>query len=82
MELFWRIIIGLVIGFVGFMMVWKTSSFQTWTGRVYWAEEKFGGGGTNTFLKLIGFLVVVLGVFVMTGIFNDIGAWFGGIFVR
>ena len=82
MDLLWRIISGIIIAFIGFMMIWKTTAFQGWTGRIYWAEEKFGGGGTNTFLKLLGFLVVVLGIFVITGIFNDMAAWFGGIFVQ
>lgn len=82
MSLFWRIIIGLLIMAVGFLMVWKTTGFQSITGRIAWAEEKLGGGGTNTFLKILGVLIVFLGVFTVSGIINDILGWFGGLFVR
>ncbi len=76
MSLFWRIILGLIFVVVGFFMVYKTVMFQNITGRIAWAEEKFGGGGTNTFLKLLGVLVIFLGVFFMTGIINDIAVFF------
>ncbi|MBU0531166.1 MAG: hypothetical protein ABIG32_02155 [Candidatus Uhrbacteria bacterium] len=74
--MFWRIVIGLIIAVVGFFMIWKTTAFQGWTGRIAWAEEKLGGGGTSTFLKILGLLIIFVGVFYATGIFQDIIGWF------
>lgn len=74
--MFWRIVIGLIIAVVGFFMIYKTTAFQEWTGRIAWAEEKMGSGGTPTFLKLLGLLIIFVGIFYATGIFQDIVGWF------
>jgi len=63
-------------------MVWKTVVFQEWTGKIEFAEEKLGSGGTNTFLKLIGAGVCFIGVAIATNLISDILTGFAGFFVR
>ena len=77
-----RIILGLVVIVIGFHMVWKTGFYQDWTGRIDFAEEKFGGGGTNTFLKLFGVLVCFIGVAIATDLISDILGNLVSLFVR
>ena len=81
MGIFWRIILGLVIAFIGFWIVWKTRLIVTWFGYNDWAEEKFGPGGSNFFYKVIGVLVCFLGVFIAVGIMHDIITSFANLFV-
>jgi len=82
MSLFWRIILGLIVALVGFLMIYKTRTFQGITGRIAWAEDKLGGGGTYTFLKILGLLVIFLGIFIVSGIIDDILKAFANMFVR
>jgi len=81
MSLFWRVILGLIIGTVGFFMIYRTTWFQGITGRIAWAEQKLGGGGTHTFLKILGVLIIFLGIFIVSGIINDILGAFANLFV-
>lgn len=82
MSFFWRTILGFVVMGLGFHMVWKTLAYQDWVGRIEFAEEKFGSGGTNTFLKLIGAGVCFLGVAIATNLISDILNSFAGLFIR
>lgn len=82
MSFFWRIILGFVVMAMGFLMIWKTVFFQEWTGRIEFAEEKLGSGGTNTFLKLVGAGVCFIGVAIATNLISDILNSFAGFFVR
>ncbi|MFH1253776.1 MAG: hypothetical protein V1664_05645 [Candidatus Uhrbacteria bacterium] len=82
MSDFWRIILGFVIIGVGFHMVWKTVFYQDWTGRIDFAEEKFGPGGTNTFLKLFGTFICFIGVATATNLISDILMWLTSFFIR
>lgn len=67
-----RIILGLVIGFVGFLFVWKTDVFYSMLGPVPWADRTFGGGGTRTFYKLLGVAIIIIGTMVATNLFEII----------
>ncbi len=82
MSPIFRILIGLVVTIVGFLMVWKTYPLQGFIGRIDWAEDKLGPGGTNPFLKLLGIVVAFIGIFIMTNIISDILNVFTGIFIR
>jgi len=82
MSVFIRVPLGLVVMVVGFFIVARTGVILEWFGRVDWAEEKFGNGGTRTFYKLLGTLIVFIGIFIATNIISDILAGFAGIFVR
>ena len=72
MMLFFRIIGGLAIAAVGFLMVWKTTPFQDFTGAIAWAEDKLGPGGTRSFIKILGVIVVFIGIFLSTGLLGEI----------
>jgi hypothetical protein len=77
-----RIILGLVVMVIGFVVVWKTRKFLTWFGRVPFAEQKFGPGGTEFFYKLIGIGLAFIGIFIATNIISDILGSFASIFTR
>jgi uncharacterized membrane protein len=82
MSIFIRVPVGIAIMIVGFLMVWKTETVLEWFGRVDWAEDKFGPGGSRFFWKLVGVLIIFIGIFVATNIISDILTSFAGIFVR
>lgn len=77
-----RILLGMVITFVGFLFVWKTEAFYRMLGSVSWADRTFGGGGTRTFYKLLGLAIIIIGVMVMTNLFEMIiGGFIQSLFV-
>lgn len=76
-----RILIGLLITCLGFLLVWKTEWFMSIMGYVDWAEKWLGGGGTRLFYKLLGTLIIIIGLMVITNLFNSIvGGAIGGLF--
>ncbi len=72
MAVFFRVLIGLLVAFVGFTFVWRTRKWYELLGSVQWAEKKFGSGGTELFYKILGIFFVFLGVFIATNIASDI----------
>jgi len=82
MSVFLRVPLGIIVMIIGFLMVLRTSVLIEWFGRVDWAEEKLGNGGTYTFYKLGGVLVVFIGIFIATNFISDILTSFAGIFDR
>ena len=78
-----HILLGILITAVGVAIVWQSEWFLRNLGRIEWAEQKLGlEGGSRLFYKLIGLIVAFLGLFVMTGIWNDIMEGFAKLFVR
>jgi len=67
-----RILIGFAITMLGILFVWKTDIFYSMLGSVEWADRTLGGGGTRTFYKLLGLGIVIVGVMVMTNLFEII----------
>ncbi len=65
-----RILLGLFITFVGWMIVWKTRWFEDMLGPVAWAEEHIGS--TEFFYKLLGTAVMILGFIVTLNLFDII----------
>ena len=65
-----RILIGLLVAFVGFLMVYKTDWFMSAIGSIDFAERWFGGGGTRFFYKLCGILTVIFGFILVTNLFK------------
>ncbi|MFH1404666.1 MAG: hypothetical protein ABIH21_01040 [Patescibacteria group bacterium] len=76
-----RIILGLAVMVAGFVIVWKTRVLMSWFGANAWAEQKFGPGGSWLFYKLVGLLTAFIGIFIATGIINDILEAFASLFV-
>ena len=70
------------MGTVGFFMIYRTIWFFRMFGRIAWAEDKLGGGGTRFFLKILGLLIIFLGIFTISGIIDDIMGSFANLFVR
>lgn len=72
------IFLYLLIGTIGFTMVWKTSWWIDILGRNNWAEEYLtsgfgsGAGGTWLLYKVLGIIAIVSVVFHWTGILEKI----------
>ena len=77
-----RIPLGLVVAFLGFLVVWKTEAVFSWTGAIDFAERRIGFGQTRMFLKLVGLGIAFLGIFIATNIISDLLTSFAHIFVR
>lgn len=64
-----RIIGGLLLCGLGFLVVWKTDWIVSNFGMSDWAESKLGSsGGTRIMYKFIGIFVMFFGMLVMTGL--------------
>lgn len=70
-----KYIIGLIFIGLGYLVVWKTTQIVNGFGRIAWAENKLGPGGTFTFYKLFGVGLIVFGFLVMTGAIIDLLDW-------
>jgi hypothetical protein len=57
---------------IGYFMVAKSEKVFEWFGENAFAEKYFGYGGSRFFYKLIGLIVVFVGIFVATNIISDI----------
>lgn len=76
-----RIIIGILVAALGYMMVWKTQFFMDTVGMIDWAERNLGGGGSRLFYKLLGIVIILIGFMVITNLFDMvIGGFIGSIF--
>ena len=63
--------LGLVLGFI---VVWKSTYIvDSVTGPNAWAEETLGGAGTYTFIKILGFLIMIIALLYMTGMLTNMG---------
>jgi uncharacterized membrane protein YkgB len=63
---------GIILIVVGFTMIWKTENWFSFFGRNAWAEKWFGTeGGSRLFYKLIGLLAIVIGMLLVTGLYNE-----------
>ena len=82
LSVFLRVPLGIAIAAVGFVMVWKSEVLFGWVGTIDFAEQKLGVGQSRLFIKLIGVLVAVIGVFVASGIISDILGAIASVFVR
>ena len=70
MNIFLRILIGMMVAGVGSFMVIRTETILGFFGTVDWAEQKLGGGGTRLFYKLLGILIVFVGFMIATNLWN------------
>ncbi len=71
-----KYIFGILAVVVGALLVIKTSWFVENFGTSAWAEQHFGGG-SYTWYKLVGLIIIFVAMLVMTGMFGPI---FLGIF--
>jgi hypothetical protein len=83
MAIFTRILIGLVLVAIGFVIVWKTRKFIDFFGTSAWADAKLGGGGTSLLYKTIGIIVIFIGFMWATNLWNAfLEATLGGLFPK
>lgn len=68
--------IGLAVIGVGYSLVAKTEAWLNMFGPIAWFERKLATeGGSRTGYKLLGILVIFLGVLTSFGLFGGFFAW-------
>lgn len=72
MSPFIRIPLGIFIMVIGYFMVSKSEKVFEWFGQNAFAEKYIGYGGSRSFYKIIGILVVFAGIFTVTNVMSDI----------
>jgi len=66
-----RFLIGTLLVIAGVVIVWKSEWIYREFGEVDWAEKHLGTeGGSRLFYKLIGLVVIFLGFFIISGIWD------------
>ena len=65
-----RYLVFLVCLAVGSLFIIKTDAVERTTGKIGWAERNLGGAGTNTFYKLLGLAIIIIGMMAATGLFQ------------
>lgn len=63
-----RIIGGLIGIAIGVFIIWKTFPLVNMFGKISWAEQHLGSGGTYTLYKLVGLLVVFFSAMHLFGL--------------
>ncbi|MCF7795501.1 hypothetical protein K9M42_00180 [Patescibacteria group bacterium] len=61
-------IIGILMIVGGFFMVWKSLSLLKTFGRIDWAEEKWGPGASNLIYKLLGLMLIIVGILIFANL--------------
>lgn len=75
-----RILIGVILVAVGFIIVWKTRKFIETFGSIAWADQHLGGGGTGIMYKTIGIVFILVGFLWATNLWTaflgaTLGVW-------
>lgn len=71
-----QILIGLAMLAAGAFLVIKTEWFIYNIGRIAWFEAKLGTeGGSRLGYKLVGVILIILGIIVSTGSGDDFMRW-------
>jgi hypothetical protein len=74
-----QIFLGIILTAAGAFLVIKTEWFMTNFGRIAWFEEKLGSdGGSRLGYKLVGIILLFLGIVTMTGSGNSFMLWLLG----
>ncbi len=76
-----RYFLGLLGVAVGVFLVIKTEWMVNNFGSIAWAEKYLGGGGTRTFYKLLGIIIIIISFLALTGLLGKVVlAIFGPLF--
>jgi len=67
-----KIIVSIILISCGLLLVWKTEPIKRFTGSFDFAEKYLGSGGTYTFLKLCGIIVMIFTFMWLTGTLEKI----------
>ena len=79
MSLVARILLGISITAIGAFGVYRTDLLLRWFGRSWWAERKFGGGGSRILYAGLSLLACLIGIIIATDLFDQI---IGGFIMR
>ncbi|MBT4121556.1 hypothetical protein HOE31_01240 [bacterium] len=68
-----RIILGLIMIVVGFLITWKSDWLVSNFGTISWAEQHIStSGGSRLLWKLIGILTIFIGMLVTTNLLQGV----------
>lgn len=71
-----KIALGIILIALGAFTVVKTDWFLQNFGRISWFEQKLGSdGGSRLGYKLLGLIVIFLGIIMATGSSDDFFLW-------
>lgn len=70
-----HIIIGAIVMTVGFFMVYRPRYFFDFLGRQAWVEKIFSVNDQELAYKIIGMIVIFIGVLIMTNLIYDLLGW-------
>jgi len=71
-----HIILGIIVTALGAYLIIKTEWFLNNIGRISWFEDKLGSeGGSRLGYKLVGIVLIFIGIIILTGSGNDFMAW-------
>lgn len=67
-------IFGFILFIIGLLFIIFTEWFLNNFGRIDWAEQKLGGG-TRLFYKLLGLILMFVGMLMMLDLFGGLVMW-------
>lgn len=67
-------IFGVFLFIAGMLLIIFTEWFLDNFGRIEWAEAKLGGG-TRSFLKILGLILIFVGLLMIFGLFGGLVLW-------
>lgn len=72
-EILKRIFFGLLGIGIGFLVIWKEHLIVKFVGKAEWAEEYLRGlGKTHALYKIIGLAIIIISLFYMVGLLDNI----------
>jgi hypothetical protein len=70
-----KIIFGIIIAGIGFILVWKSEWLLNNFGRIPFAEKHLAhSGGTRLMYKIIGIIVIIIGLMYATDLTDNLMA--------
>ena len=68
-----KFIFGIIITAIGFILVWKSEWLLNNFGRISFAEKYLAhSGGTRLMYKLIGIIVIIIGIMYATNLTDNL----------
>ena len=68
-----KFILGMIIAAIGFLITWKSEWLLNNFGRISFAEKHLHGeGGSRLMYKLIGILVIIIGLLYATDLTDNL----------
>jgi len=73
--MFVRILIGLIVIVVGFLMVYRPRYFLDFLGNQAWVEKIFSVNDQELAYKIIGLVVIFVGILISTNLIYNLLGW-------